>query len=454
MFQDVWRAEINRIFCKILDMLYLYYRSPEGKHWKSVRRIAASEICHDTLWINISSISKLFLNGAKGEAVDSMIDGFQDLINRKTKENILRCLMDIEGMEGDLVVPSVSIEPIETPTSTLETDASLSQLMISALLNVFETEYAPDETRVYMQVSIGIPWHRFEATKLNLPQKIIENRASIEWSKEKLQKFIAERIKWEFRRVRRHVSEKDSVSIWYSLFDKYVRNDHCDGEVNESSFEYILRHTHWRARDLLHFCRQCVLSEAERQGVDPDNVISGHRGLRVTGRTISDTLKSQGAEVSKIRNTEIQRRFGGHGDIMQALRGINVPFSTDDFFGRFRRYRNNAQYGALSEGNRVLKILWEAGVVGLQVVALTEEAYRNLETKYPVSHCKRLTGDTKTYKIGAAYFYSYNSDVDFTEMIDRYDADMDLRTEANLIVHPLFFEALDCHVSTDHPLGV
>ena len=132
---------------------------------------------------------------------------------------------------------------------------------------------------------------------------------------------------------------------------------------------------------------------------------------------------------------------------MQALRGINVPFSTDDFFGRFRRYRNNAQYGALSEGNRVLKILWEAGVVGLQVVALTEEAYRNLETKYPVSHCKRLTGDTKTYKIGAAYFYSYNSD-------DRYDADMDLRTEANLIVHPLFFEALDCHVSTDHPLGV
>jgi hypothetical protein len=141
--------------------------------------------------------------------------------------------------------------------------------------------------------------------------------------------------------------------------------------------------------------------------------------------------------------TEAQRRFPKIRDVVDCLRGIGSPFSTDDLAKRIRSVGVDLW--------EAVQMLWHAGVLGVEVVPRQMQEAAKLRTILPETAHKRDTASSGEI-VHRWYFFEYDWDGEARELLQRYGDPGD--TDARCVLHPKTYEYLLPAVITNWPLGI
>lgn len=442
--EDIWRAEILRIEAILLTSLHSKYSSPRGDHWDKVIKVGKQSSLTHPIWKQLGNVAKLVF-GSENQRVEGfqgVTDAVRALFNDTLFHAIQQCLKDIED---DPIQPVVAIEPLETPTSAIEQEKGLAQLLITSLLNVFRDTFEPS-SRQRVQLRISIPWHRFIKEELDFPQKLYQYVSSASWTAGKLRNFINRRIEWEFRRAGRHFTAKGSNDAWAVLFEEMIKNDHCTSGIREDSFKYILRHTHRRPRDLQRLVRETVEYHVRSGQTSLDEFLLGRSGAKVSEKSIREAVRRTCRGSAEDRITEGGRRFIGFRTIVEALRGLRTPFTTDDLKKRLENLaaKEKQEYPI----RPTLDLLWRGGIVGVEITPLDADAAKHLEAAVGTRALRRYVVDGK--EIEKRFFFEYNWEGDPFELLERATPG---EIETALVLHPVTFEYLFPTLTRSYPIG-
>lgn len=355
LLEDIWKSEICRVYARLISAVRDKLGN-DSEHWEYISKATTEkeQIFDKPIWQHIKVIldvsAEIYTKGKVdvAESLDKLRGSDNDIyVSDKTYTAISKCLIDLKGNE---FFPSIVIEPIETPTSTIENNGGVAQSLVTALLNVFHKYFQPGRNN--FNVRISIPWHRYVVTNTNFPQKLFQYKGFVDWNKKQLKAFIERRIEWEFKRIGRRFNE---ANVWNSLFEKSMRNKWCSPHVIEDSFDYFLRHSHYRARDILRFTRECVIYYAKQQAIEVDEALKG----TIPGVSIKEAFRKIDREITAELLEESNRRFPGLKHTADHLIGMPHPFSMNEFYKRLKNYESKL------EVNTIFKNFWDSGVIGI-----------------------------------------------------------------------------------------
>lgn len=435
--EGIWKAEIVRVFCELLSILNTNYYKRTGSSWNEIDNAFKSSQSLGSIWSYIPTAVNLILKKDITSSIQEIQIGIKKFFDNKTVDNIQKCLKDIKD---DEVFPSVAIEPIETPYSNLENhNGKVAHLLITSLLNLYKSHFEVTDNQL-MQIRLSIPWHRYNPVSLDFPQKIDQYEGFISWNKEKLKEFIDKRILWEFKEVGRKISS--NINPWHLLFGQRIKNDHCQPEVYEDTFDYILRHTHHRARDLQRLARRCVENQADIYQCELNAIISGK--YEITESCIRDTLRKEGRKSTNELLIEGKRRFNYLEKIEKALFGLSVPFTTDDLKKRLEKYDLDL--------NNALDILWNVGIVGVMAETDNHDTIKWLNQTFG-TEAKRIFYNKENKAFIRWFWFEYNWESDAPDIIDRLKSLSDVNV--SLVLHPRTFEFfVPQNVTKNCPIGI
>ncbi|MEL6812143.1 MAG: hypothetical protein AAFP76_12505 [Bacteroidota bacterium] len=417
--EEVWRIEVIRIYTILLKNLRPNYMYNNGEHWEYVSKIGHTEKnIFKSVWKQLPNILDLITKGEDKHAFKDLSNSLSELIRDETYKNIIKCLQDIQDFE---VQPCVVIEPIETPTSALERSKGLAQNLIIALLNTFQNHFKPNFKTMF-NVKLSIPWHRYISKEADFMQKFFEHKGFVEWNRVQLKELITKRIKWEFNRIGRRYDDRSDV--WYDLFESKVVNGLCDPIVYEDSFDYFLRHTHFRPRDLLRLARLSVITAAKNKRMKIDDVLK----TKIEAADIKKAFNEFGPEITKQLIEEGNRRFPGLFKLTENLRGLPLPFSTKDLE---KRIRNSGL-----TFNEAIIMLWDSGIIG--VVAFPNSASCSSRMGIHFKNSKKSYTNVLNHKHEVYSWFEYNYENKPVDLLDRLDH-LDC-SEHGIIFHPKTIE--------------
>ncbi|WP_322865935.1 hypothetical protein U5922_006840 [Aquicoccus sp. G2-2] len=447
--QEVWKSEINQ---RVIRVLALLARSESvsadvsSAHWKSVLEFGKYDFALESMWNFVDDILSIIFRKDGSKATDGFRGYYSMLRSAKIERSIQRCILDLEA--ADQPVPMIGIEPIETPTSNLDSRVNMAECVIAALLNVYRNDYVIND-RQRVQVFLSLPWNRTANKKINLPQHIKPLMEEIRWTKENLRKFISRRIEWELNGRSTTRQFRAGLDAWDAIFPKTIENRSCDREHgSEFSFDYVLRHTQWRARDIQTVSRECVLTHCNNESITVGSFFRSRQTL--PEKVVMDCVAKFSQDTAKLRLEEARRRFSSANQtyfeqdaISSALRGINVPMSETDLR---KRLSPAGDYQRFAD---ILNALWESGIVGIHISCADDKYCRVIETSYPQAKSRHVYSKNERQY----FLFHYNTDKTPQHLKDGFDKETN---DINLkyILHPCFFENLECHVSNPFPLGV
>lgn len=443
--EDIWRSEILRTTAQVLVQLKDFYKTANSEHWKKLT--AKYKDDHkSTVWETISALARVLLPGDKEIALDDFMKKMRLESSDQVYELIQSCLRDIAAHD---VQPVVAIEPIETPTSQVEEKTDLAQLLVTCLLNVFYKHFQPS-SRQLIRVEMSIPWHRYDRDQVGEPQKLYPFMGRFRWTKPVLREFINRRIEWEFKRIGRPFARKGTADAWDALFPGTVKN-RGSGHPEEA-FDYLVRHSQYRVRDVLRLTRECVEHESELRTTTKDDVLYGRGGLRLSERAITSAVAKTCRMTANERVIEGERRFPGLREATEALRGMKVPFTSTELKKRLQR---RADPALDHDFLRTVDNLWNSGIIGVQLKASSLAAVNQLIASFDTV-C--MASRDQQGQRAIFYVFEHATDRRITEILktfDGADAKVDVTDIAlALTVHPMLFEHLDVRVEEPLPVGV
>lgn len=440
--EKLWMSEILRTHARILSVLYGHYGSPRGSHWDMVRSKEFSDRYGKSVWSRMAEM--LNAGGDVGRVVSSALSTINDIFSARFAESVDNCLADILDHPA---YPVVVIEPVETPLSVFETeDAAVSQVILVSLLDLFisRLSFAP-ELGKYLRVEMSIPWHRTVREFIREPQKLTQYSGRFTWPRERLFLFMNKRIQNEFGEVRRNIKIRPDTNEWDLLFDGHVRNRRC--KCNEESFNYFIRHTHHRTRDLMRLARTAIHTEvdlrrARQADFSIDDLLKGGPGIFVTQEAMRIGVEEALKETSEDRITEATRRYPAVLEILNRLRGIELPFSHEALTDRLRD-------SGITTDNAV-EVLWECGFLGFRVVpkdGLDLSAFEKNIGPQAISRYRTIHGEPQK----GYYLFEYNCDISPAQISRSFDGEF---ARSQLVIHPVFIENLGVVSPRDFPVGV
>jgi hypothetical protein len=444
--EAIWKAEILRVVSSQLSILRKYYGNMEGEHWNHVSSVHPKGGFLEPLWRSIPDVLSI-LRGGAGSSSDpaTTIKGrIEVFFNDRLYNAVQECLADIDSHE---LQPLVVIEPIDSPQSPLEGSSGLARSLITALLNVYRNSFEPSiDQRIIVRMSI--PWHRYDVDELEYPQKLQQYTGRVFWKVHDLREFINKRIEWEFIRVHRPFSKKGDLDAWNVLFGEYIDNKHCCDRIKESTFLYVLRHTHHRARDLLRVSRMAIEYSSSKYGNPIDAVLKKSGSPMVSSNALRAAVRDYCRNTVDIRVAEGGRRFPNLRSCVEQLFGMKVPFTSADLGKRIKNMQDT--YCGAANVSEAMVRLWSAGIIGLEIYSNDNDKMNSLK--------ERLGSGLRFYKVNQQvkyrrwYIFEYNARREnFRAMIQGYSSEDGVTV--NLILHPMTFEYLTPVVAQDCPKG-
>jgi len=436
ILEKIWFAEIVRRYTRILALLEDSFTTSSGEHWKRVNTLAKMAVLETSLWTQIPDITGIIFALARGENIKEPMSrvsrSLAEIFDKSSYESVKKCLYDVRKFSI-----SVAVEPIETPVSDVE-NSQLANDIVASLLNTFRKYFEPSIDNPFY-VRIAIPWHRFNVSNLDFPQKIYPYKENIVWSKEELFAFINKRIEWEFRRVGRRYAQNKHP--WYVLFPKEVQNGVTTPPVQEDSFSYILRHTHHRPRDLQRLTRSIVKHYANRRQLPVDEVLLKHQ---IDKEAIKNTLRAECPQIAQLLIEEGQRRYGQLYELVEKLRGLPLPFSQDDLKRRIQMMEMDI--------NRAILMLWDVGILGVYVYTrYNSKLDLRLKNNFPPDML-RIEYAQQNAVCWNWFEYNYTGDpITLLEKIKSLDGE----ERPLLALHPVTFEYFTPRSFVAHcPIGI
>ena len=436
--EKIWIAEILRRTIVILCNLDDHYGKINNAHWKIIRNIGKQNLSK-TLWKQLPRVIQIISDKEKGDAVMNIQEGISQIFQDELFKTVQKCLKDIE--END-IQPIIAVEPLETPNSELDKQISLAQEVIYSLINVFESKFQPSK-RQKLKVVLAIPWHRYKLQGINLPQKVAQYKYNMHWDTDTLKQFINERITYEFRKVGRSKFEKKDA--WYDLFDKTIsRSEHFEIPIIEDTFDYALRFTHHRPRDLQKLIRIAVSTAAKTTDRSKDDVLKGVGGFKINGNHLRNAIHSYRKDATNLLIEEYERGNPGFSSKVDKLQGFPACIGHDDFKTKLTHVGLDCRTDILS--------FWYSGIIGLEVFC--EKNQQKFHAILP-DEAKKIDRDIKGNSITRGYFFEYNSEFDINELIAKYkNGDSDSTTIVNVIFHPKTFDSIVGQQERKWPIGI
>lgn len=190
-----------------------------------------------------------------------IFDGFDHFIDRILQNRPIGLKRDfVKGLARALIILGYNF---------LEDDFSLDGSE-SSLPNVYVKVLLPEDFIIDVKLRDDV--------KYLDPDKYVKLR----WRKDDLKKFITARMDTFLKGAPVNISKLDTAAIWNSMFGKQIRNTHYN--VYENSFDYVLRHTLLRPRDLQVICSAIVRSMDNEHYLDKDQFIEWIIGKEFRGK--------------------------------------------------------------------------------------------------------------------------------------------------------------------------
>ena len=434
ILEQIWYAEILRRAIVQLDDILNYNNKLTGEHWGFIKRYMKNKLFLNTLWKLLPEITAVITSIEKGNLIRGIQANLNLLFDNALYKNIQLCIDDLMKYNTKLIL---LIEPLETPYSELDQQVSLAQEVINALLNTFEEAFQPTPTQ-YMRVYIAVPQHRFKHKGLSFPQKIESYIYRLQWTKEKLRHFINQRIVGEFNEVGRFKFNRKNA--WYDLFEPEIRRDSFEIPVIEDSFDYTLRFTHHRPRDLLQLTRTAVQVAAKKTGRTVFEILKGVGGIRIKGSHLREAIHSFRRNSFNLLKEEFKR--GNHRliDLLPLIYGLPARFSKDKLYKHLKEKSNSPSSD--------ISLLWEAGIIGLEICC--EKDQQRFHSILP-KEAKKVDRNINGASITRGYFFEYNCDDDINDLLSKYTNE---NCSINFVIHPKCYDSIIGSQNIKWPIGI
>jgi hypothetical protein len=442
-FEHIWKAEIVRRACLVLAILQPEYNPPPSASWDFMQKMRKKRSVLSSIWDQMPNAIQLIRPGVDPNSLSDMQQQLRILFTDEAMVHLQRCLRDIQGHR---LVPVIAVEPIETPSSEIEKHIALAQGLITSLLNAYRSYFQPSRSQL-LDVRLTIPWHRYKTDKVDFPQKLQQYRCYVSWSYSGLRDFINKRIEWEFKRYGRAYTAKGNVDAWNTLFDKQVRNQQVNPAVLEDSFEFVLRHTHHRPRDLQRIARKSVEMLSKESQKDLQSIFRGTGGLKVSGERLKQAVRALGKDEAGELITEAARRYGLVREIVDSMQGIRIPFDYDILAHRLGAKLKNRMISARD----AITILWEAGIIGIEIVPKMPEEVGVNTDDLPKSAFRRIKNiENNEFVRWFLFEYSWLPDPNGT--YERFNNFEDI--SAQFVLHPkVYYYVVPSHGTLQYPIG-
>jgi hypothetical protein len=449
--EELWKLEILRTYSMVLTHLKNNFSKTDGKHWKNIAAFTKIGKSEPRVWDIVPEVIKAITSGVDDD------DANYTFVNNLTNDSLLKdlnsCLRDIADNE---IIPCIAIEPIDAPGSDLEKNGSIAQMIIDALLNTFRNHFEPSEKNGYnSKIIISIPWHRHHIDSgVDQPHKLAQYTKQVKWSKAKLKEFINRRLEYEIGLVKKNVSFRPNKDAWSIIFPDKIEYRLSDPPIMEDTFDYFLRHTHHRPRDLQTLVRKCIRAHATFNDSTVQQVLKEEV---IKERVIKDTFRQECSELARYLIEE-GKRWHPKFDIIAnvCLKGMNNTFTTDELNKRIKDQLSNR----LSEEedldfNTVANLLWDVGTIGLSIIP-NNKVSRQLESIF-TTEPQMVYFKNKNIKSERWNWFEYNYPGNLLDLKDKLELygyteeEMQLR----LIVHPKLFEYFTIkHNDVEIPIGI
>jgi hypothetical protein len=445
ILEALWETRILCTEALLLYKLRKYYGSFTGKHWDLIAKIGEAKNSTFPIGAQIPDICVLFGldKMGKDEWYKTILHQDQRIIRKNISNYLQACLKDINK---ELLQPIIVIEPIDTPYSKIEEQEGIAQILITALMNVYDRTFAPSENQ-RIQVMISVPWHLYNPESFDFPQRFHPYVGHIKWDSKTLRNFINQRIEWEFKRVKRSV--KGDSDAWSMLFENSIANDNFNPRILEDSFFFLLRHTHHRPRDIQRLTRGVVEKYRSSLNQTFDEILTDRR-TKIPSSFFRETIIETCPRLMRDEFLlEMRRKYSNIDDSLDLVRGLSIPFSEDDLMSRYRK--KSGKKMSPDKLKEIVSQLWESGIIGVEI---TPNSERNIASMYrilPKEGYRKYVAGGKS--IARWYLFDYNYDGNPIELRTRYENCVD-DSSAGLVLHPNTFEYLKPRINAKCPLGV
>lgn len=464
--EKVWETAIVVSFIRQLQLIRQTIRTPKGEHWNYIELIYVGHIRSSSVWKSAKHLLDGIFGVERGGALTQVIDTLAPLTGEDVRQNIKLC---IDDLPSHIPVPMVAVEPLETPGSTGTVGGVMADMLMTCLLNAFQRITSVDEKK-RLSLIIAIPWHRFSERRLDRPQKLTQHIGHLKWDKARLRALINKRLMFELQDSRRGSFDlPGGLDAWQYVFGSNQKNSRVN--VNEDTFDYVLRHTHYRVRELIRFSRRAIEVEANEADKSAFDVL-GRRNDRIVSE---DSLREAVSEISvrtaKQRITEGTRLYESLALATDAMSGMSCPFSVEELDKRM-------QYNQVKEISsksiiQLMEVLWECGVIGAQITTSSASESRYIERTY--GHTTRAPNLPRVksgrednssrpgnMKLGYSkesvsrfYLFEHNTSKDDLSVasIIKYGSTSDEKVTLDWVFHPMMFEHLSVRLHADYVIG-
>ncbi len=216
-------------------------------------------------------------------------------------------------------------------------------------------------------------------------------------------------------------------TVWNILFEDKVENGWCSPSVAENSFDYFLRHSHYRARDILRLARETLFEAAKQHRIPVDEVL---KTKRISASIIIDTFHKVGQPITKQLIEEGNRRFPGLTKLTDNLRGLPLPFTTDDLVKRIKELPDISF-------NDAMNMLWESGILGVSATPESDRCSRRLALAFTANAKRQYINKlNQRNEIWTWFEHNYEGKAnDLLSKLSHFDC-----AEFGLVLHPKTFE--------------
>lgn len=283
-------------------------------------------------------------------------DFFENIKNR------LYGIMDEHGHRVMLMLDGFDIlrtESAKDRESEIDSQDSI-QLIFATLVTSVQTLRMDRGRSSGLCVKAFIPHDRFVNLELRDSDKMSAYHAPIKWTPRTLRDFVHKRV-----RATSDLTGAHFENVWHEIMPPKVHNTQY--EVDEESFEYILRHTFWRPRQIqIYLMRLSALCH--------DEVIQAN--------TIPDSISETSKEIAKFFVDEYCLNFPYLEKLIRSFKGRYNVQNYKEFRNHIHSFLNRER-GELSgyDVDDIMNSFYKIGLFG--IVDFLDKDTPKRESYYP-----------------------------------------------------------------------
>jgi hypothetical protein len=184
-----------------------------------------------------------------------------------------------------------------------------------------------------------------EARKINWDaDKFLYNTRQVQWTQDTLQEFLAKRLSRLLK-----AKKTDFDGIWHEFMPRTVHN--AVHKLDEDSFQYILRHTQFRPRQLL-FHMQSILDRWDHKS----------KVFKVDSSLIPSTVAASNKLLAELAVNQLEYSLPGISTFMRSFGGLTSTISYSECYSKIARMFEKT---AAVEVRGIFEELFDFGVLGV-----------------------------------------------------------------------------------------